>query len=174
MNEKLTKLRQKLTEKQAKFVQLIRSGQDRGNAYINAGYRAETREQAQMNASRLLTKNDKVIEYFEALRADDDRKVNISRTQQLRKLDRAYEVAKQKENPSGMVAAIKEQNEMLGYHREQAPNLEREQARKEFLESERREVEELARLRTAQLSGIDIRTLLPPLGEVRRKDDESN
>ena len=152
MNEKLTKLRQKLTERQAKFVQLIHSGQDRGNAYINAGYKAGTREQAQMNASHLLTNNYKVIDYFEALRTEDDRKVNISRTQQLRKLDRAYEVAKQKENPSGMVSAIREQNEMLGYHRETAPNLEREQNRKRIMSSELVEVQELCRIRTKALS----------------------
>lgn len=152
MNEKLSKLRQKLTERQAKFVDLIHSGQDRANAYINAGYKAKSRRIAQQTASRLLTTNSKVIEYFEALRAEDDRKVNISRTMQLRKLEKACEIAEGKKNPSGMVAAIKEQNEMLGFHRETAPNPEREQRRKKLEEEERKALHDLADARNKQLS----------------------
>lgn len=152
MNEKLKKLRQKLTERQAQFVELIRSGQDRGNAYINAGYKARTREQAQINASHLLTNNYKVIEYFECLRDEDDRKFNISRAMQLNRLDVLYNMAVEQKNVSAGASVIREQNEMLGFHREQAPNLEKEQVKKELVEQERKELERLAEARMGELS----------------------
>ena len=59
--------------------------------------------------------------------------------------------------PSAVVSAIREQNDMLGYHRESAPNMEKEQQRKDILETELHELERLCRERTAELSSSDTR-----------------
>ncbi len=154
MSEKLKKFRDRLTEKQVKFVELHKSGQDRGEAYQNAGYKPKDLLSAQVEASRLLTKNVKVIAYFEALKAEDDRKTNITRTMQLNALRAAQELAQALKNPSAMVSAIREMNEMLGYHRELAPNAEAEAARKARMDAERRKVaEKVAKMRTDEESG---------------------
>jgi len=152
MNQKLKQLRDKCTDKQEKFVQLHKNGQDRGDAYINAGYKAKTKQQAQINASRLLTKNDKCIAYFEALKAHDDRNTNISRSMQLNRLNTLYDMAIVQKNVSAGASVIREQNEMLGYHRENAPNPEAAQERRALIEHELKELERLAALRTAELS----------------------
>lgn len=152
MIKKLQKLRNKLTEKQVKFVTLHKSGVERGKAYIDAGYTAKTLQQAQINASRLLTKNDKVIVYFEALKANDDRNTNISRTMQLNRLNALYDMAITQKNVPAANSVVREMNEMLGYHREAAPNLEKEQAKKAILETEERELEQLSKVRTVKLS----------------------
>jgi len=152
MNDKLRKLRSKCTAKQAKFVELHKSGQERGEAYQNAYPKAKNLLRAQQEASRLLTKNVKVIAYFEALKANDDRNTNISRSMQLVKLNKAFILAEIQKNVAGMVSTIREQNEMLGFHRDTAPNLEREQARRDIIEKELKELERLAKARTAELS----------------------
>jgi len=46
----------------------------------------------------------------------------------------------------------KEQNEMLGYHRESAPNPEREQAIKQRTEKERERLRELVRIRINEIA----------------------
>lgn len=152
MNKNLNKLRDKCTDKQAKFTQLIHQGVERAKAYKDAGFGPKNRRIAIQTASRLLTTNTKVIAYLEALKANDDRNTNISRGMQLNKLNTVYKIAEAQNNPSAMTSAIREQNEMLGYHREQAPNLEREQARKDIVEQERRELERLADKRDQELS----------------------
>ena len=152
MNEKLKELRSKCTESQARFTENLYETADRGQSYIDAGFKPKNKEVAAQCAWRLLNKNANVKAYYDALWEEKARASNISRTQQLRKLDRAYEIAKQQKNSSAMVSAIREQNEMLGYHREAAPNLEKEQALKDRTEQERIALERLARQRTGELS----------------------
>lgn len=152
MNEKLKELRDKCTERQARFAENLYETADRGQSYIDGGFKPKNKEVAAQCAWRLLNKNANVKAYYDALWEEKARASNISRTQQLRKLDRAYEIAGRQENPSAMVSAIREQNEMLGYHREAAPNLEREQAKKELIGAELKEFERLCRQRTAELS----------------------
>ncbi len=137
---------------QAKFTEFIHQGVDRAEAYQSAGYKPKTRLLAQQAASRLLTTNTKVVEYLECLKANDDRNTNISRTMQLNKLNQAFNIAIEQKNPSAMVSAIREQNEMLGYHRESAPNPEREKARRKLSETEIIEIQRIVRIRTAELA----------------------
>jgi len=148
MSEKLNKLRMKLTEKQVEFVDLLKSGQDRADAYVNATFKAKSRKIAQQCACKLLTTNKKVMAYFDALRAEDDRKTSISRTMQLNRLNFLYELAVKQKNVTAGKAVIAEQNEMLGYHRETAPNLEREAAQKAMEAKEAEKLAELAHQRT--------------------------
>jgi len=135
---------------------------DRGQSYIDAGFKPKNKEVAAQCAWRLLNKNANVKAYYDALWQEKARVSNISRTQQLRKLDRAYEIAERQKNPSTMVSAIREQNEMLGYHREAAPNLEREQDKKELMEAELRELERLSKQRTAELSQAALKVVKLP------------
>ena len=151
MNERLKELSDKCTERQARFVENLYQTADRGQSYIDAGFKPKNKEVAAQCAWRLLNKNANVKTYYEALWEEKARTSNISRTQQLRKLDRAYEIAEQGNNPSAMVAATREQNEMLGYHRETAPNPEKELLRQARLTAEERELaREVARIRTRQ------------------------
>ena len=153
MNEKLKELRDKCTERQAKFAENLYETANRGQSYIDAGFQPKNKEVAAQCAWRLLNKNANVKAYYDALWNEKARASNISRTQQLRKLDRAYEIAQENNNPSAMVSAIREQNEMLGYHREAAPNPEAEAARKQRLDAETQAMRELARARIAVVAG---------------------
>lgn len=152
MNTKLTKLRDACTDKQIKFCQLLFSGIIRPEAYIKAGYKPKNHRQAIVSASKLCTTNKNVMAYYAALKDNQDRNSNISRTMQLNRLDKVFDLAVSQESPSAMVSAIREQNEMLGFHRELAPNKEREQARHDLLSTEVKEIMKLVRSRTAALS----------------------
>ncbi len=101
-----------------------------------------------MNACRLLTRNDKVMDYKAALRQEDERKVNITRTMQNKKLDRAYDIAAANNQASAMVSAVREQNEMAGLHREKALNPEKEAERAASMTAEEHRLAEItARVR---------------------------
>ena len=152
MNKKLKQLRICCTDKQAKFTELIHEGIELAEAYEGGGFQPKNKRIAQQAASRLLTTNTKVMDYLEALKDNDDRKTNISRTFQLKKLDRAYEIAESHGNPSAMVSAIREQNEMLGFHRDNAPNPEAEAKRKARLDDETAILRAFARRRTGDLA----------------------
>ena len=95
MNEKLKELRDKCTERQARFAENLYQTADGGKSYIDAGFQAKNKEVAAQCAWRLLNKNTHVKAYYDALWNEKARASNISRIQQLRKLDRAYEIAEQ-------------------------------------------------------------------------------
>ena len=99
-----------------------------------------------------MTTNTKFMNYLEALKDNDDRKTNISRITQLNKLNEAFRIAKEQKYPSVMVLAVRKQNEMLGYHRENAPNPEKELAKHKLLQFEMEALQRIARQRTAELS----------------------
>ena len=152
MTEKLKNLRTKCTTKQANFVELVVTGLAHGLAYQEAGYKPKTLIRAQQEASRLLTTNKKVIEYLNELKEEHYRKMAIGRGVQLARLNKLYDIAIDQNNVTAATGVVREMNEMLGYHREAAPNPEREQARKALLHNELRELERLCRQRTAELS----------------------
>lgn len=126
MSEKLSKLRDKCTEKQVKFVEAVKNGADKAEAYEKAGFKPKNRRYAQQAASKLLTTNIKVMDYLSALKDEEERKTNISRGMQLSRLNSLYRMALSQENVSAAKEVIKEQNEMLGYHREKGLNPEKE------------------------------------------------
>ena len=131
MNEKLKELKSKCSEKEAKFLELWVNGQAKFNAYNNAGFKAKSVKVASAAICRLLKKVN-CSAYLEALKNEKDselqRKNKITRTTQLNALEDARNLAKKLNKPSAMVSAIREQNEMLGYHRDKSPNQEREQS----------------------------------------------
>ena len=71
---------------------------------------------------------------------------------QLGKLDRAYDLAEKRNNPSAMVQAAKEQNEMLGFHRELAPNEEKEAKRDKLTKQEQEAIDRIINTRLNELS----------------------
>jgi len=150
MNEKLKKLRKQLTE-------LIRQGVERGKAYKDAGYHSKTHKVSQQRACKLLTDNEKVMAYLDALRANDSRTTSITRTMQLNRLNTLYNLAIKQKNVSAGASVIREQNEMLGFHREHAPNLEKEQQLKDIVDRELKELERLSKKRTEELSNTNTR-----------------
>lgn len=151
MNDKLSKLRKKLTDNQLKFSNLIHSGVERSKAYRQA-FNTKSKRISQQSASRLLTTNDKVIDYLAALRANEDRKTSISRSMQLNRLNKLFRLALDQDNVTAGTSVIREQNEMLGYHRESAPNMEKEQAKQQRIAEEKEALQRMSRQRTDELS----------------------
>ena len=154
-DEKLKELKTKCSIKEAKFLELWVNGEEKFNAYNNAGYKVKNTKVASAAVCRLLKKVN-CSTYLEALKNEKDselqRKNKITRTTQLNALTKAKELAERLNNPSAMVSAIREQNEMLGYHRESAPNPEAEAARKQRLDEETQALREQARRRTNIIS----------------------
>ena len=157
MTEKPRELKSKCSEKEAKFLELWVNGQEKFNAYNNAGFKAKNTKVASAAICRLLKKVN-CSAYLEALKNEKDselqRKNKITRTTQLNALEDAIRLAEKLNKPSAMVSAIREQNEMLGYHRDNAPNAEREAAKKAIMDAETRKVaEKVAYLLTDEESG---------------------
>lgn len=155
MSEELKQLKSKCNEKQAKFAENLYNGQDRADAYKNANYDVKDKETAARCGWRLLNKCENVLAYYEALKAERDKNIertqNITRTTQIKSLNETYELAKTLKNPSAMVSALREINEMMGYHRENAPNAEREAAKRARMTKEEEKLHEAAaKLRTDQ------------------------
>jgi len=142
-----------LTDKQIKFCLSYCKCNDRIQAYGEAGYKSKNRAQASMNASGLITKNPKIPQFMAAVKSSLDAEIGISRSMQMNALNEAYAVAKRQGQAASMVAAIREQNEMLGYHRELAPNAEKEAAIRQSMGEEQRALAAAAAaLRAEQLA----------------------
>ena len=165
-DEKLNELKSKCSIKEARFLELWVNGEEKFNAFYDAGFKAKSTKVASAAVCRLLKKVS-CSAYLQALKDKRDtelqRKTNISRTTQLASLIAAKDLAESLNNPSAIVSAIREMNEMLGYHRENAPNPEREAARKRRFEAELGEIRRLVRIRTAELSVVDAVALPGPV-----------
>lgn len=144
--------KRKLTAKQLSFITAYCTpGKGYNNATqaaILAGYSQKTaKEQGYDNLTKPHIKRR--VARFKADLAAESR---FTREQQLTDLENVKTLAVNDGNLTAITGAIREQNEMLGYHREAAPNLEKEQQRKELIESEREELQRVAAVRTEELS----------------------
>jgi hypothetical protein len=152
MNKQIRKIRDKCTPQQAKFIELLVNDElDKFEAHKKAGFKAKTEKVASASICRML-KDVNCVAYKEALELEIERKLDISRGRQLRKLNTVYQIAEDAKNPTAMVSAIREQNEMLGYHRDLAPNKEREAAKKDRSSKEQKEIDKLVNGRLKELS----------------------
>jgi len=155
MQEKLKELREKTSERQAKFAEAwIVEGLKKIDAYKKAGFKGKTKGSASTVISRML-RDVNVSNYISALKAERDRKmekrVSISRTMQLNSLQEIKSMAIELKNPSAAVAAIREMNEMLGYHREKGLNPEKEAVKRAEMDAEEQKIHKLiAEQRTAE------------------------
>lgn len=57
--------------------------------------------------------------------AKTEEKLDLSRAGQHAKLETAIQMALDAKNPAAYISGVREQNEMLGYHRDKAPNQEK-------------------------------------------------
>lgn len=97
--------------------------------------------------------NIRVIEAIRAIDTKTQKKLDLSRESQHNKLKEAFDIAKTAKNASAMTSAIREQNEMLGYHREKGLNPEKEAARAKRMTKEQRHIaEKWAKERTNELA----------------------
>ncbi len=102
-----------------------------------------------------LIRKPKIIKLKEQIQAETEEKLNLSREAQHKKLQQALAMAIETKSAAAMTSAIREQNEMLGYHRDKAPNTEREAARLARMSDEERKLAELAaKLRTEAESKV--------------------
>ena len=137
-----------LTDKQESFCQEYIKDKNAAQAYIRAGY---SDNGANKNAANLMAKHG-IMGRIAQIMVQMAEKLQITRERQLTKLDQAAAIALLQNNPSAMVSAIREQNDMLGYHREAAPNPEAEAARKQRLDEETQALREQARDRIHVIS----------------------
>jgi len=108
------------TVKQTKWLAAMLKGENPTESARIAGYKDP--EQAGWENKQ----KQELMKDIEDKRALTAKKVDITREKQLKDLESVKLLASSSNNPSAMVSAIREQNEMLGYHRELAPNLEGE------------------------------------------------
>lgn len=103
MTEKLKELKSKCSEKEAKFLELWVNGQEKFNAYNNAGFKAKNTKVASAAICRLLKKVNCSV-YLEALKNEKDselqRKNKITRTTQLNALEGTRKLAEKLNNAS--------------------------------------------------------------------------
>lgn len=143
----------KLTNKQTDFIQAYCTPGSSGynnatQAMIIAGYSERTASHCVFRMLSNAVIKDRIVRYRADLAAESE----FTRKKQLKDLEDDKQKAKLAGQFSASISATREQNEMLGYHRDLAPNLEKEQAKRELLESEERELERLTKLRVAELS----------------------
>ena len=141
-----------LTAKQAAFTTAYF---DPGSESYNKGMESAktanydgSKEILRVIASQNLTKLN-IIKKGKQIQAKLAKKLDLSRAGQHKALEQAKTLAIQQKQPSALVSAIREQNEMLGYHRDKAPNQEQARAiAKRMTAQDRLIAEEVARIIT--------------------------
>lgn len=106
----------KLTPKQEKFAQCIADGMTQADAYRAAfDVKNSKKETIQESASRLVA-NHKVYARVIELKKKLEEKALWTRIDSVNELKEAIMISKSKENPTGLVAAVKELNAMHGFN----------------------------------------------------------
>jgi len=126
---------------------------NRERALLNVGY---SPKYARAGTSAKLFSNALILSEIAKIQAKEEKKLDVTREKQLKRLKLAYDEAETSENPSAMVSAIREMNEMLGYHRDNAPNPEKEALRKRRTDTETARLRRLVRHRTGELAGESV------------------
>ncbi len=142
-----------LTGKQELFIQeYCSNGYNAAQAYKKAypncksGYNAHGAENIAKHS---------IKQAIDQYKAKIEKKLDLSRESQHAKLKVAYDVALTAKNPAAMTSAIREQNEMLGYHREKGLNPEKEAAKAKRMTDEQRETARVvAKIRTDEEAGV--------------------
>ncbi len=76
------------------------------------------------------------------IQAETAKELDITKEGQHKKLQKAFDIAETTKNPSAMTGAVREQNEMCGFHQDKAPNSEAEAAKLARMSAEEREYRE--------------------------------
>ncbi len=128
-----------LTDKQQIFVQEYTKDWNCEQAMLRAGYAPKY---ARHWNTKILAANG-IKQAIDKIRADLAAECEFTREKQLKDLESAKKLAKGLEMPAAMVSATREQNEMLGYHRELAPNEEKERKRLARMDLETKRMAEI-------------------------------
>lgn len=118
----------KLTVKQQAFCQAMYTP---GSESFGNGTESARKAQYKGNDNTLATvakentRKPQIIAEKQRIQAIIEEELDLSRAGQHEKLQDAFDLAKTGKNPAAMTSAIREQNEMLGYHRDKAPNQEK-------------------------------------------------
>ena len=86
------------------------------------------------------TRKLQIIKLKQDIQAETAAKLDLSREKQHEKLEKAINMALTNNNPAAAISGIREENDMLGYHRENAPNQERIQALQGRISDEERRI----------------------------------
>jgi len=150
-----TKPKTKLTAKETAAIEYYTepSSETRNNwskSYLRAGY--SKCKGWERNAATVHSKNH-VKAAIKEIRANIGQKISVTREYCIEKLVNIVENSKNEANITRAIVAI---GDFAGYHREHAPNLEKQQQRAAMLETELAELERLCRERTRALSGSQL------------------
>lgn len=105
-----------ITPKQEKFAQCVADGKTQADAYRAAfNVRPTTKAQTIQDSAYKLMANPEVSRRVRELKTALANKALWTREDSVRALETAMRIAKDKENPAGLVAAVKELNAMHGY-----------------------------------------------------------
>ncbi len=114
-----------------------------------AGYKGNDNTLAVVATENLNKPN--VIAEIARINSETAELMQITRAGQHKKLAEAFKVAKDNNQASAMVSAIREDNEMCGYHREKALNPEKEAEKAARMTDEERRLAEItAKVRVEQ------------------------
>jgi len=142
----------RMTEKQSLFAKYMftRGSPTFSNGVqsaAKAGYNGSYGTLGQMAVDNL--KNPIILAEKKRIQAKTVKKLDLSRENQQKKLEQALALAIKTKRPAAMVAAIREQNAMLGYHQDNAPNTAKEAAKRATMAAETKKLaQELAYLLT--------------------------
>lgn len=123
-----TALKQRLTEKETAFCQWLFTP---GSETFGNGTRSARKAQYRGNDNVLATiakeniRKPHIIAEKKRIQQETAKETGITRKRQMDRLDVLYDMAIDQKNPTSAKGIIAEQNEMLGYHRDKAPNQER-------------------------------------------------
>jgi len=132
----------RLSPEKAKAIaaQYINNGYDKVKTLLDCGY---SPSYARTVGLRLYD-NVSVKAAIASIQGKTALKCDITRESQLKDLEKVKTDFIRATNPAAYVAACKEQNKMLGYHRELAPNEEKEAKRRARMDLEKVKMAEIA------------------------------
>lgn len=107
---------EKLTPKQEKFAQCVADGMSQSEAYRNAfNVKSTTKPESIHQKASSLMADVKVRSRVDELKEKLSEKALWTREQSVKALQNAMRIAEDKDNPTGVVAAVKELNAMHGF-----------------------------------------------------------
>jgi hypothetical protein len=133
----------RITEDKARIIaaEYIHNKGDKVQTLLNCGY---SQSYAKGSNGKKVFENVLIRAEIDRLQAKTELRTDISREKQLLDLEKVKTPEMLKKNPTAYVSAVREQNEMLGYHREKGLNPEKEAVKAAKMSAEERRLAEAA------------------------------
>jgi len=125
------------------------NGRDKANALINCGY---SDSYAHSHKGLLLFNKQVLIDAINADQAKIDAKTTYTITVAQARLDDAYAIAKQQNNPAGMVSSVIASNRMYGFDKDNDMGTDQAQ---ELTQSQAEEARRIANIRLIAVKNED-------------------